>query len=127
MGLVSALIFSACNTNVTMTDELVIEDISIGEGEEVVSGDTIKAHYKGELTDGTVFDSSYDRGEPAVFPIGIGSLIQGWEQGIPGMKEGGKRKLIIPADLGYGDAGAPGASIPGGATLIFEIELIEIL
>jgi FKBP-type peptidyl-prolyl cis-trans isomerase len=126
--LVLALSFTSCNTSeTTMDNGLIIEDIKVGEGEEVKSGDTIKAHYKGWLEDGTEFDSSYDRGEPATFPIGLDFLVQGWEEGIPGMKEGGTRKLTIPSDLGYGDTGNPAGGIPGGATLYFEIELLEIL
>ncbi|MBU0981183.1 FKBP-type peptidyl-prolyl cis-trans isomerase [Patescibacteria group bacterium] len=110
-----------------MDNGLIIEDIKVGTGEVAKSGDTIKADYKGYLEDGTVFDSSYDRGEAAIFPIGIDFLIQGWEEGIPGMQEGGIRKLTIPGDLGYGEAGNPQAGIPGNAILIFEIELLEIL
>lgn len=133
-GILLFIVLGACtwvnggdSNELVMDNGLIIKDVKIGEGEPVKSGDTIKADYKGMLEDGTQFDSSYDRGEAAVFPIGIGYLIQGWEQGIPGMKPGGIRKLTIPASLAYGDAGAPDAGIPGGATLIFEIELIEIL
>jgi len=104
--------------------ELGIEDITVGTGEEAKVGDTVEVHYVGTLEDGTQFDSSRDRGETFSFTIGEGYVIQGWEQGIPGMKVGGLRKLTIPSDLGYGDYGT--GPIPGGATLIFEVELVSI-
>lgn len=103
--------------------KLEIEDIEVGDGAEVQAGDTITIHYTGTLEDGTVFDSSVERGEPATFPLE--GLIQGWQDGIPGMKEGGTRRLIIPPDLAYGEDGSP-SSIPANATLTFEIELISI-
>jgi FKBP-type peptidyl-prolyl cis-trans isomerase FkpA len=103
--------------------ELQIEDITVGEGTECPVGATVEVHYKGQLMDGTVFDSSYDRGESINFPLG--NLIQGWQEGIPGMKIGGKRKLTIPYALGYGEHGAGGA-IPPRADLIFEIELLGV-
>ena len=106
--------------------ELKIEDIQVGEGQEVKSGDTISIHYTGTLEDGTKFDSSVDRKEPLTAQIGVGQLIQGWDQCVPGMKVGGKRKLIIPSDLAYGEMGVPGV-IPGGATLVFEMELVDIV
>ncbi len=105
--------------------ELQIEDTVVGPGEEAKEGDTVEVHYTGKLTDGTVFDSSKDRGQTFSFTIGEGSVIDGWEKGVPGMKVGGTRILTIPADMGYGEYGVPGA-IPGGATLIFEVELISI-
>lgn len=104
--------------------ELGIEDISVGDGKEAQKGDTVSVHYTGTLLNGEQFDSSYDRGEPFSFTIGEGGVIQGWEQGIPGMKVGGKRKLTIPADLGYGETGS--GSIPPNATLVFEVELVEV-
>lgn len=113
-------------TQTTKADKLKIEDISVGTGREVKSGDTVVMHYKGTLTDGTKFDSSYDRGEPFVIEIGVGQVIKGWDQGVPGMKVGGKRKLTIPSDLGYGATGAGGV-IPPNATLLFDVELVEIL
>jgi len=103
-----------------MVDEqtdLKIEDISVGTGSEVKDGDTVVMHYKGTLEDGTQFDSSYDRGTPFETKIGVGYVIKGWDMGIPGMKTGGKRKLTIPYQLGYGKYGT--GSIPGFATLIF--------
>lgn len=105
--------------------ELQIENVQEGTGEEAKTGDTVKVNYKGTLEDGTQFDSSYDRGEPFEFTIGKGMVIQGWEQGIPGMKVGGKRKLVIPPHLAYGEAGR--GSIPPNATLTFEVELVEIV
>lgn len=111
--------------NSTQSAKLVIEDTKLGTGTEVKSGDTVVMHYKGTLTDGTKFDSSYDRNEPFSTQIGVGQVIKGWDLGIPGMKIGGKRKLTIPSDLGYGSTGTGGV-IPPNATLIFEVELIDI-
>ena len=108
------------------TTGLIIEDIHVGEGQELIPGDVIRVHYEGTLEDGTKFDSSYDRGEPFELQIGVGQVISGWDVGLEGMKVGGKRKLTIPANLAYGDAGA-GDIIPPGATLIFEVELLEIV
>lgn len=107
------------------TTELKIEDIKAGDGAEVKAGDTVNVHYIGTLTDGKKFDSSLDRGQPFEFTVGQGNVIQGWDMGLIGMKVGGKRKLTIPSELGYGDRGAP-PSIPPKATLIFNIELLEI-
>ncbi|KAL6217792.1 PREDICTED: peptidyl-prolyl cis-trans isomerase FKBP15-1 [Fragaria vesca subsp. vesca] len=89
-------------------------------------GDKVRVHYRGKLTDGTVFDSSFERGDPIAFELGVGQVIKGWDQGISGMCVGEKRKLKIPAHMGYGDQGSP-PTIPGGATLIFDTELVEIL
>lgn len=105
-------------------DQLQIEDLEIGSGQEVKNGDTVSVHYTGTLTDGTKFDSSLDRGEPFSFTVGEGSVIKGWDEGLVGMKIGGKRKLTIPPELGYGDKQA--GSIPPNSTLIFEIELLDI-
>ena len=104
--------------------DLKIEDITVGTGQEVKNGDTVLIHYTGTLEDGTKFDSSYDRGEPYETPIGAGVVIKGWDIGVIGMKVGGKRKLTIPASLGYGEQGS--GSIPPNATLIFELELMGI-
>lgn len=119
--LLSVLFLISCNKMQT----LKIEDISVGSGEVAQIGDTVKVHYIGTLEDGTKFDSSRDRGRTFEFTIGEGAVIKGWDQGVPGMKVGGVRKLIIPSDLAYGDSGIPGA-IPGKATLIFEVELVGI-
>ncbi|XP_051929478.1 peptidyl-prolyl cis-trans isomerase FKBP2 [Hippocampus zosterae] len=89
------------------------------------NGDVLNMHYTGKLEDGTEFDSSIPSGRPFTFTLGSGQVIKGWDQGLLGMCEGEKRKLVIPAELGYGDRGAP-PKIPGGATLIFEVELVSI-
>jgi FKBP-type peptidyl-prolyl cis-trans isomerase len=115
---------SASATNKNM-NELKIEDEKVGTGIEAVKGKSVTVNYLGTLTDGTKFDSSYDRGQPFTFNLGAGEVIQGWDQGVAGMKVGGKRKLTIPSLLAYGQAGVPGA-IPGGATLIFEVELLKV-
>ena len=103
---------------------LIIEDIVVGSGEEAVSGKVVTAHYTGTLTNGTKFDSSLDRGQPFRFILGAGQVIKGWERGILGMKVGGKRKLTIPPELGYGERGI--GAIPPNSTLIFEIELLGV-
>lgn len=111
---------------------LIIEDIKVGTGPEVKEGDRVVMHYTGWLEEpkgsgkpGKKFDSSVDRKQPFMTPIGVGYVIKGWDMGVPGMKVGGKRKLIIPHELGYGKFGA-GDDIPGFATLIFEVELLKI-
>lgn len=109
----------------TMANGLKIEDVKIGTGEVAVKGALISVHYVGTLMDGKKFDSSRDRGEPFVFPLGQGMVIQGWEQGFEGMKVGGVRKLTIPPELGYGAQGA-GGMIPPNATLQFEVELLGV-
>ena len=100
-------------------------DLVEGTGTSPATGDTVTVHYTGWLENGTKFDSSVDRGQPFEFPLGRGRVITGWDEGVATMKVGGKRKLIIPAHLGYGDRGA-GQVIPPGATLIFEVELLGI-
>jgi FKBP-type peptidyl-prolyl cis-trans isomerase len=116
---------SDCDTSVREEDTgLKIKDIECGEGDEAAPGDILVVHYTGMLEDGTVFDSS-EGGEPFPFQLGVGMVIQGWEQGIEGMKVGGKRELTISPDLGYGEAGFP-PDIPPNATLKYEVELVEI-
>ena len=100
-------------------------EIVEGTGARPKSGETVSVHYTGWLKSGQKFDSSHDRGQPIVFPLGKGRVIKGWDEGVGTMKVGGKRKLIIPAHLGYGQQGAGGV-IPPGATLIFEVELVAI-
>jgi FKBP-type peptidyl-prolyl cis-trans isomerase len=102
------------------------EDLTVGTGPEAKDGDTVHVQYTGTLTNGKKFDSSYDHGgDPFKVTIGQGEVIKGWDQGLVGMKVGGKRRLRIPSDLGYGSAGSP-PDIPGNAGLVFEIELVSI-
>jgi FKBP-type peptidyl-prolyl cis-trans isomerase FkpA len=111
---------------VTTESGLVYEDISEGAGDAAVAGKMVSVHYTGWLTDGTKFDSSKDRNDPFMFPLGAGHVIRGWDEGVQGMKVGGVRKLTIPSQLGYGERGAGGV-IPPNATLVFEVELLKIL
>ncbi|MBV8048919.1 MAG: FKBP-type peptidyl-prolyl cis-trans isomerase [Paludibacterium sp.] len=108
-----------------MTTELIIEDITVGEGTEATPGKEVTVHYTGWLLDGAKFDSSRDRYQPFSFPLGAGHVIKGWDQGVAGMKVGGVRKLTIPAELGYGARGAGGV-IPPHAVLVFEVELLQV-
>ena len=100
-------------------------DVVVGTGATAVSGKPVKVHYTGWLADGKKFDSSVDRGQPFEFPLGAGRVIKGWDEGVAGMKVGGKRQLRIPPDLGYGGRGAGGV-IPPNATLIFDVELLDV-
>lgn len=106
-------------------NDLQIEEMAIGTGTEATAGKMVSVHYTGWLTDGKKFDSSLDRNDPFEFQLGAGYVIQGWDQGVQGMKIGGKRKLTIPSHLGYGARGAGGA-IPPNATLVFEVELLGV-
>ena len=108
-----------------MASELQIDDVKEGAGEEAKSGQQVSVHYTGTLEDGTKFDSSRDRGQPFKFTLGVGQVIQGWDQGVAGMKVGGQRKLTIPPELGYGSRGAGGV-IPPHATLVFDVELLGV-
>lgn len=109
-----------------MDSGLQYEDQQVGTGDSPEKGSTVVVHYTGWLQENNEkFDSSVDRGEPFSFPIGLGYVIKGWDEGVLTMKVGGKRRLIIPANLGYGESGA-GASIPPNATLVFDVELLEI-
>jgi FKBP-type peptidyl-prolyl cis-trans isomerase FkpA len=109
----------------TTPSGLTIEDVTVGTGAIATAGQKVQVHYTGWLTNGTKFDSSKDRGEPFEFPLGGGRVIKGWDEGVQGMKIGGKRKLTIPPGLGYGARGAGGV-IPPEATLVFEVELLGV-
>ena len=104
---------------------LGIEELRVGTGATAEAGRVVAVHYTGWLTNGSKFDSSRDGGGPYVFPLGQGRVIAGWDEGVSGMKVGGRRKLIIPSSLAYGDQ-SPGAGIPPGATLVFDVELCEV-
>lgn len=105
---------------------LSIQDLVVGAGAEAAAGQTVTVHYTGWLQDGKKFDSSVDRGEPFVFPLGAHKVIKGWDEGVVGMKVGGKRKLIIPPDLGYGDRNVGNGLIPPNSVLVFEVELLKV-
>jgi peptidylprolyl isomerase len=106
--------------------ELVITDITIGDGTEATAGSQVQVHYVGVThSTGEEFDASYNRGAPLDFPLGAGRVIQGWDQGVQGMKVGGRRQLVIPPHLGYGDRGAGGVIKPG-ETLIFVVDLVDV-
>jgi FKBP-type peptidyl-prolyl cis-trans isomerase len=110
---------------VTTPSGLKYVDQVVGTGEAAVAGKNVSVHYTGWLENGKKFDSSVDRGQPFSFPLGGGRVIKGWDEGVQGMKVGGKRKLTIPSDLGYGSRGAGGV-IPPNATLIFDVELLGV-
>ncbi len=111
--------------NEELPTELVVTDVVVGSGPEAKPGDTVSVNYVGALPDGTVFDASANHGGPFTFPLGAGRVIQGWDQGVAGMKVGGKRRLVIPPNLGYGNQ-AVGGVIPANATLLFEVELVSV-
>ncbi len=133
LALTGARAFAASKPNgkrgpklVKLPDGLSYQDLVVGNGAMPKVGQTVRVHYTGTLVDGKKFDSSRDRGTPFEFPLGQQRVIAGWDEGVATMRVGGRRKLIIPAKLGYGDAGAGGV-IPPGATLIFDIELLGII
>jgi FKBP-type peptidyl-prolyl cis-trans isomerase FkpA len=101
------------------------QDVATGQGAEATAGKSVSVHYTGWLPNGEKFDSSRDRNQPFGFTLGAGQVIAGWDEGVAGMKVGGRRKLVIPPDLGYGTAGAP-PDIPPGATLVFDVELLDV-
>jgi hypothetical protein len=120
-----AYLFLRNDKTVTTASGLRYEDLVVGTGETAAAGKKVSVHYTGTLESGEKFDSSHDRGQPYEFTLGRGTVIKGWDEGISGMKVGGKRKLIIPPRLGYGPAGQP-PKIPGNATLLFEVELLDV-
>ncbi len=126
---VLVLSLAACSSvdtrEVTMPSGLRYQDLVIGTGPMPIPGQTVVVHYDGRLTNGEMFDSSIERGTPFVFPIGTGRTIKGWEEGLSTMRVGGKRRLIIPPELGYGERGA-GGKIPPYSTLVFDVEMLEI-
>lgn len=110
---------------ITTASGLQYEEVLVGTGAEAKAGMLVTAHYHGTLTNGQVFDSSVKRNEPFSFRLGAGQVIKGWDEGIAGMKIGGKRRLTIPPELGYGARGAGGV-IPPNATLVFDVELVDV-
>jgi len=116
---------TAPTPEITTDSGLKYVDLVAGTGREATAGNQVSVHYTGWLTNGTKFDSSVDRKEPFSFPLGAGRVIKGWDEGVAGMKVGGKRKLSIPSQLGYGARGAGGV-IPPNATLVFDVELLEV-
>lgn len=110
----------------TTPSGLQYQDLKVGTGPLPKTGQSVIVHYTGTLTDGKKFDSSRDRNEPFTFKIGLGEVIPGWDEGVGTMRKGGRRKLVIPARLGYGDRGVGNGLIPPGATLLFDVELLDI-
>ena len=108
----------------SMDEQLVVQDVVVGTGAEAAVGQQLQVHYIGRLQTGQIFDSSRERGQPFVFTLGAGDVIRGWDQGLIGMKVGGKRVLVIPPSLGYGERGI--GPIPPNATLVFEVELLGV-
>ena len=128
MRLFSAVVvFLALHISNVTAGFLEIEDLSVGTGVEAINGDKVTVHYTGWLIDGTKFDSSLDRGQPFSFQVGARQVIEGWDRGLRGMQVGGVRKLTIPPELAYGDRAVGGGLIPANSTLIFEVELLDIL
>lgn len=125
--LVAAYFLFMYDSNVwTLAGGLKVEDLTVGTGAEAVTGKMVGVHYTGWLADGKKFDSSYDHGGPFTFQLGVGQVIRGWDEGVAGMKIGGKRRLTIPPALGYGSADVGNGLIPANSTLIFEVELIGV-
>jgi FKBP-type peptidyl-prolyl cis-trans isomerase len=116
---------TAAGEMITTASGLQYQDLVVGSGAQAQAGDTVSVHYTGWLQDGTKFDSSLDRGQPFEFTLGTGGVIKGWDEGVAGMQVGGKRKLVIPPELGYGPNGYPPV-IPANAVLNFEVELLDV-
>ncbi len=129
-GTPASLPFAGSNgsvaTSTDMVNELQSTDVVVGTGAEAVAGKKVTVHYVGTLMDGTKFDASADHGQPFSFTLGTGQVIKGWDEGVAGMKVGGKRSLVIPGDLAYGASGTPDGTIPPNATLKFEVELLGV-
>ncbi|MCC2113433.1 MAG: FKBP-type peptidyl-prolyl cis-trans isomerase, partial [Hyphomicrobiales bacterium] len=123
--LLAAFLFAFAAAGAAFAGDLQIKDVEVGDGAEAVAGKEVFVHYTGWLVDGTKFDSSLDRGKPFSFMLGEGDVIPGWDQGVAGMKVGGKRELVIPPELAYGPEGAAGV-IPPNATLKFEVSLVDV-
>ena len=128
--IIFVIFINSCGSNEgnmqKLENGLLIEDIIVGDGHEAKDHNKVVVNYTGKLENGSVFDSSLKPGrDPFTFTLGVGSVIKGWDQGVKGMKVGGKRKLVIPPELGYGDKGA-GNVIPPNTTLYFEVELLEV-
>ncbi|RKH10858.1 FKBP-type peptidyl-prolyl cis-trans isomerase [Corallococcus praedator] len=104
---------------------LYTQDLTVGTGAEASAGKVVQVHYSGWLPDGTLFDSSIPRNQPFAFNLGQGRVIEGWDEGVAGMRVGGKRKLVIPSDLGYGGSGSPPV-IPGDSVLVFDVQLLAV-
>ena len=121
-----AFVFAGCDSNGTEEGELIIQDIEVGDGDVVESGDAVMVSYEGKLEDGSVFDASSFHDMPLAFTVGVGQVIEGWDQGLVGMREGGTRRLVIPPNLAYGRQGVEG-SIPGNETITFTVTLDKIL
>ncbi len=124
MKSVLAVLLVLLSVSPALADPFSIEDIVVGTGRMAKVGDNVTVHYSGWLTSGSKFDSSLDRGVPFTFKIGAHQVIKGWDRGVPGMKVGGKRRLTIPPDMGYGSRGM--GPIPANSTLIFDIELLAV-
>ena len=129
LTLVCLVTLAACGgdsgTSPSTGGSLIVDDLVVGTGATAVSGDTVTVHYLGTFTNGTKFDSSYDRGTPFSFRLGGGQVIPGFDQGVTGMKVGGKRRLTIPPSLAYGSAGS--GPVPGNTTIVFEVELLSVV
>ena len=111
---------------VTTKSGLKYQDLRVGKGRVAKAGKNVTVHYRGRLANGKIFDESYKRGQPFSFVLGGGQVIKGWDEGVAGMRVGGKRRLIIPARLGYGATGTPGGPIPPNARLTFDVELLKV-